>query len=177
MYSLTFLLSDGKLSSMALTTCQRISSVVWQFFICYLSVEMQRILYQPIQYKLSSKPHKIKTQPKKYSPSGNTLINQCTRLSMRKEKRPKKAGFYVNSRIAKQFRVVYLAFLLPFILTWLSWAYLPVVAHWIVANLFGYKVAEQTANPIWLGLIVFFCTWYTLLAIGLAGTWAVGALL
>jgi len=83
----------------------------------------------------------------------------------------------VNSRSVKQFRVVYLAFLIPFILTWLSWAYLPVIAHWIVANLFGYNAVEQSANPIWLSLITFFYTWYTLLAIGVAGTWVVGALL
>ena len=76
----------------------------------------------------------------------------------------------MNSRSTKHFRVVYLAFLIPFILTWLSWAYLPVIANWIVANLFGYKAAEQSANPIWLGLIVFFYTWYTLLAVGVAGT-------
>src|SRR3972149_11005574 len=105
MYSLTFLLSDGKLSSMALTSWTRISSVVWQFFICYLSVEMQASYIS--LYNINFLPKA--TQPKKYSPSGNTLINQCTSLSVRKAKCLKKAGFYVNSRSAQQLRVVDLA--------------------------------------------------------------------
>jgi cellulose synthase/poly-beta-1,6-N-acetylglucosamine synthase-like glycosyltransferase len=64
-----------------------------------------------------------------------------------------------------------LFFLVPFVLAYLSWAYFPAVAQGVIKNVFGYAVLERAANPVWLGLISFFYTWYTFLAIGFAGFW------
>jgi cellulose synthase/poly-beta-1,6-N-acetylglucosamine synthase-like glycosyltransferase len=96
---------------------------------------------------------------------------------MRKEKTPQKTVFSMKHTFTKQFRVAYLAFLVPFILAFLSWAYFPTVAQWIVTNVFRYIATEQPANAVWLGTISFFYTWYTFLAIGVAGTWITAAML
>jgi cellulose synthase/poly-beta-1,6-N-acetylglucosamine synthase-like glycosyltransferase len=68
-----------------------------------------------------------------------------------------------------------LLFLVPFTLAYLSWAYFPAAAQWLVANGFGYSARGQAASPLWLGLVGFFYTWYTFLAIGVAGLWIVAA--
>jgi cellulose synthase/poly-beta-1,6-N-acetylglucosamine synthase-like glycosyltransferase len=75
----------------------------------------------------------------------------------------------------KRFRIIYLLLIAPFILAFLSWLYFPAVAQWIVTNLFGYAAAEQTANAFWTGAIRFFYSWYTFVAIGIAGIWVVAA--
>jgi cellulose synthase/poly-beta-1,6-N-acetylglucosamine synthase-like glycosyltransferase len=96
---------------------------------------------------------------------------------MRKEKTPQKTVFSMNVTFTKRFRVAYLAFSIPFILAFLSWAYFPTAAQWIVANIFRYSATEQPANAVWLGTISFFYTWYTFLAIGVTGTWITAAML
>lgn len=96
---------------------------------------------------------------------------------MRKEKALGKGGFRLNSAPKKRFKLVYLLFLVPFVLAFLSWAYFPTIAQGIISNVFGYRANEQVANPVWLGLISFFYTWYTFLAIGFAGMWIVAAFL
>jgi hypothetical protein len=96
---------------------------------------------------------------------------------LRKEKALGKGGFRLNSAPKKRFKLVYLLFLVPFLLAFLSWAYFPTIAQGIIANVFGYRANEQVANPVWLGLISFFYTWYTFLAIGFAGMWIVAAFL
>jgi cellulose synthase/poly-beta-1,6-N-acetylglucosamine synthase-like glycosyltransferase len=78
-------------------------------------------------------------------------------------------------KFPKRFRIIYLVFILPFILAFLSWLYFPAIAQWIVTNLFGYAAAEQTANPVWYWIIRFFYSWYTFVAIGIAGIWVVAA--
>jgi cellulose synthase/poly-beta-1,6-N-acetylglucosamine synthase-like glycosyltransferase len=78
-------------------------------------------------------------------------------------------------KFPKRFRVSYLAFLVPFVLAFLSWLYFPAVAQWILANVFGYAAVEQTANPVWHWIIRFFYSWYTFVAIGIAGVWVVAA--
>jgi cellulose synthase/poly-beta-1,6-N-acetylglucosamine synthase-like glycosyltransferase len=78
-------------------------------------------------------------------------------------------------KIPKWFRVSYLAFAIPLILAFLSWLYFPAVAKWVITNLFDYAPTEQTANPVWYLIIRFFYTWYTFVAIGIAGTWVVAA--
>ena len=77
----------------------------------------------------------------------------------------------------KRFRVIYLAFTVPVILAFLSWLYFPNIAQWIITNLFGYAPTEQAANPVWYWIIRFFYSWYTFVAIGIAGIWVVAAVL
>jgi biofilm PGA synthesis N-glycosyltransferase PgaC len=75
----------------------------------------------------------------------------------------------------KRFRVHYLAFAIPLILAFLSWLYFPTAVLWIITNIFGYIPTEQAANPVWYWIIRFFYSWYTFLAIGIAGIWIVAA--
>jgi cellulose synthase/poly-beta-1,6-N-acetylglucosamine synthase-like glycosyltransferase len=78
-------------------------------------------------------------------------------------------------KFPKNFRIIYLSFLIPFALALLSWLYFPAAAQWIIANLLGYTATEQAANPVWYWIIRFFYSWYTFVAIGIAGVWAVAA--
>jgi len=78
-------------------------------------------------------------------------------------------------KFPKSFRIIYIVFLIPFALAFLSWLYFPAVAKWIMANLFGYGGVEQAANPVWYWIIRFFYSWYTFVAIGIAGVWVVAA--
>jgi len=78
-------------------------------------------------------------------------------------------------KFPKRFRVIYLAFLAPLVLALLSWLYFPAIAQWIITNVFGYPAVEQAANPIWYWMIRFFYSWYTFVAIGIAGVWVVAA--
>jgi cellulose synthase/poly-beta-1,6-N-acetylglucosamine synthase-like glycosyltransferase len=80
-------------------------------------------------------------------------------------------------KFPKRFRVHYLAFLAPIVLALLSWLYFPSIAQWIITNVFSYPAAEQATNPIWYWLIRFFYSWYTFVAIGIAGIWVVAAVL
>jgi biofilm PGA synthesis N-glycosyltransferase PgaC len=78
-------------------------------------------------------------------------------------------------KYSKRFKVKYIAFLAPFALAFLSWLYFPAAAQWIITNVFGYTPAEQAANTLWTGTIRFFYTWYTFVAIGIAGVWIIAA--
>jgi biofilm PGA synthesis N-glycosyltransferase PgaC len=80
-----------------------------------------------------------------------------------------------SMRFPKRHKVVYLAFLAPFILAFLSWLYFPSFALWIIRNVFGYAAAEKPAEIVWYGTIRFFYTWYTFVAIGVAGAWVIAA--
>jgi cellulose synthase/poly-beta-1,6-N-acetylglucosamine synthase-like glycosyltransferase len=75
----------------------------------------------------------------------------------------------------KRFRVHYLAFAIPVILAFLSWLYFPALAQWIITRTLGYTPTEQAANPVWYWIMKFFYSWYTFLAIGIAGVWIVAA--
>jgi len=79
-------------------------------------------------------------------------------------------------KFPKHFKVTYLAFAIPFILAFLSWLYFPAIAQWIIANVFGYTTVEQVANPVWYWIIRFFYSWYSLVAIGIAGIWVIAAI-
>ena len=72
-------------------------------------------------------------------------------------------------------RVAYLLFCLPFILAYVSWRFFPVFVQWLVTCAFNYPVLPQRASWLWYMTIRFFYTWYTFLAIGVAGMWAVAA--
>jgi cellulose synthase/poly-beta-1,6-N-acetylglucosamine synthase-like glycosyltransferase len=71
-------------------------------------------------------------------------------------------------------KVVYLAFCLPFFLAYVSWVYFPVFAQWLITYGFKYDV-NRLASGIWYITVRFFYTWYTLLAISVAGVWALSA--
>jgi cellulose synthase/poly-beta-1,6-N-acetylglucosamine synthase-like glycosyltransferase len=81
----------------------------------------------------------------------------------------------VNLNSHSRFRLAYLLFIVPFVLAYVSWAFFPAIAQAFIKNVFGYVVLERTANPVWLGTISFFYTWYTFLAIGFAGFWITAA--
>ncbi|MEM2995218.1 MAG: glycosyltransferase family 2 protein [Candidatus Bathyarchaeia archaeon] len=71
-------------------------------------------------------------------------------------------------------RIVYLAFCIPFILAYFSWRFFPVFASAFIAYTFGYT-AEKPANWLWLVTAKIFFGWYTFLAVGVAGFWALAA--
>jgi cellulose synthase/poly-beta-1,6-N-acetylglucosamine synthase-like glycosyltransferase len=90
---------------------------------------------------------------------------------------PEKAGFSVTPNVGKRFRLGYLLFVVPLVLAFLSWLFFPSVAQWVIVSVFGFVAGEQVAGVLWLGVIGFFYTWYTWLAIGVGGVWVVGAFL
>ena len=79
-------------------------------------------------------------------------------------------------RLCKGSKIVYLVFCLPFVLAYVSWAFFPVLANWLITHIFRYSVSEQE-SWLWHITIRFFYTWYTFLAIGVTGVWAVAATL
>jgi len=78
-------------------------------------------------------------------------------------------------RLRKGSRIDYLAFCIPFILAYVSWRFFPVFAHWLIIQTFKYDISLQQANWLWYTVARFLYGWYTFLAIGIAGTWAVAA--
>ncbi|MBS7633360.1 glycosyltransferase family 2 protein [Candidatus Bathyarchaeota archaeon] len=78
-------------------------------------------------------------------------------------------------RYSLRHRIRYVAFCIPLILAFLSWAYFPAFANWIITNLFGYHTVSQQANVFWLAAVQFFYGWYTFLAIGVAGVFTLAA--
>lgn len=81
----------------------------------------------------------------------------------------------MNHSQPKPHTLAYTLFIIPFILAYLSWAYFPQAAQTLITNVFGYHAQDQAANILWLALISFFYSWYTFLAIGVAGTFIVAA--
>jgi biofilm PGA synthesis N-glycosyltransferase PgaC len=68
-----------------------------------------------------------------------------------------------------------LAFLVPVILALISWYFFPISAQWLIYQTFNYEVIGEEANWLWQLTVRFFYAWYTFLAIGVAGIWAVAA--
>jgi cellulose synthase/poly-beta-1,6-N-acetylglucosamine synthase-like glycosyltransferase len=83
----------------------------------------------------------------------------------------------MNFKSPKGFKITYLAFCIPFILAYASWRFFPIFAHWFITQTFNYEVSIQQANWLWYGTVHFFYSWYTFLAIGVAGVWAIAATL
>jgi len=77
-------------------------------------------------------------------------------------------------RSLRKSRIRYLVFCIPFILAYASWAFFPVFADWFVAHVFVYTSLKQ-GDWLWDTTIMFFYTWYSFLAIGVAGFLAVAA--
>jgi cellulose synthase/poly-beta-1,6-N-acetylglucosamine synthase-like glycosyltransferase len=80
-------------------------------------------------------------------------------------------------RLPKGSRIVYLAFCIPFILAYVSWRFFPVFAYWLITQTFRYDISLLQANWLWYTVVRFLYGWYTFLAIGVAGIWAVAATL
>jgi cellulose synthase/poly-beta-1,6-N-acetylglucosamine synthase-like glycosyltransferase len=80
-------------------------------------------------------------------------------------------------RLSKGSRLIYLTFCIPFILAYVSWRFFPVFAGWFIAQTFGYRASIQQPSWLWYALAHFFYGWYTFLAIGVAGVWAIAATL
>jgi biofilm PGA synthesis N-glycosyltransferase PgaC len=83
----------------------------------------------------------------------------------------------MNSRLPKNFRLIYLAFCIPFILAYLSWQLFPLFANWFIIQTFNYHASPLQAHWLWYLAVHFFYTWYIFLAIGIAGFWAIAAML
>jgi len=75
----------------------------------------------------------------------------------------------------KSFKIIYVLFFFPFILCFLSWFYFPILAEWLIKNIIGYTSETFIENYLWISIVRFFYSWYTLIAIGLAGMWIVAA--
>lgn len=82
----------------------------------------------------------------------------------------------VRLNAIRRSKIIYLVFFLPFILAYVSWQFFPIVAEWLVTWIFKYET-NQSANWLWYAVARFFYTWYTFLAIGVAGVWAIAAAL
>jgi cellulose synthase/poly-beta-1,6-N-acetylglucosamine synthase-like glycosyltransferase len=80
-------------------------------------------------------------------------------------------------KLSKGSRIVYLTFCIPFILAYVSWQFFPVFANWLITQTFKYNPLLQQANWLWYAVACFLYGWYTFLAIGVAGVWAVAATL
>src|SRR4030042_2672337 len=164
---------------MAFTTCQRISSLLLLAILA--SCPDSEILCHHIQYKsffpkqntrLNAKLRRFTgfSTTRNIVSSGIHALLANNHYFLRKEKR-----LQGDSRMKFPKRIIYVVLLIPFALAFLSWLYFPAIAQWIIANLFGYKAVEQAANPIWNWIIRFFYSWYTFVAIGIAGAWVVAA--
>jgi biofilm PGA synthesis N-glycosyltransferase PgaC len=71
-------------------------------------------------------------------------------------------------------KIFYLVFCTPFILAYISWRFFPFFANFLITQIFQYEVT-QPPNWLWYGVVQFFYSWYTFLAIGVAGVWALAA--
>ncbi len=74
-------------------------------------------------------------------------------------------------------KAFHLLFFTPFILAYVSWLYFPAFAQEFITSIFHYQASPKEASWLLCGIIRFFYTWYTFLAIGVAGVWAVAATL
>lgn len=74
-------------------------------------------------------------------------------------------------------KLTYSLLIVPFLLALVSWLYFPILAEYLRNTIFGYLPPNLTPNSIWTITIRFFYTWYTFVAIGLAGAWATAALI
>lgn len=86
-------------------------------------------------------------------------------------------GLSMKLGLRKNSKVIYLAFCIPFILAYASWRFFPTLANWLITQTFKYNASLQQASWLWYAVIGFFYGWYTFLAIGVAGVWAVAATL
>ncbi len=79
-------------------------------------------------------------------------------------------------RTIRDSKILYAAFCIPFILAFASWWLFPPFAQRLIEIVFSYHVIEPV-NSLWYVVVSFFYSWYTFLAIGVAGTWVIAATL
>jgi cellulose synthase/poly-beta-1,6-N-acetylglucosamine synthase-like glycosyltransferase len=77
----------------------------------------------------------------------------------------------------KNSKAVYLLFCIPLVLAYVSWQFFPAFANLLITQIFRYGIPTQPANWLWYTVVRFFYSWYTFLAVGIAGFWAVAATL
>jgi cellulose synthase/poly-beta-1,6-N-acetylglucosamine synthase-like glycosyltransferase len=70
--------------------------------------------------------------------------------------------------------LAYALLFLPFILAFISWLWFPALSEGLI-GLIGYKPVFQSTSVPWFVAVWFFYTWYTFLAIGVAGFFVVVA--
>ena len=83
----------------------------------------------------------------------------------------------MSSRKSRYSKLAYSALFVPFLLAYLSWVYFPILAEWLRNSIFGYSPPNLVPNPFWAFTVRFFYTWYTFVAIGVAGVWATAAII
>jgi cellulose synthase/poly-beta-1,6-N-acetylglucosamine synthase-like glycosyltransferase len=81
----------------------------------------------------------------------------------------------MKPKSSKRSKLVYLAFCLPLILAFVSWQFFPVFVEWFISRAFSYESSYKSPNWLWQDITQFLYGWYTLLAIGVAGIWAIAA--
>lgn len=96
---------------------------------------------------------------------------------MKREKNLKRRVYGVNQSQTIKGKLGYALFLVPIFLALLSWVYFPVFAQTIITEVFRYSANAEAASIFWLAPITFFYTWYTFLAIGIAGIWITASIL
>jgi len=74
-------------------------------------------------------------------------------------------------------KAIYLMFLVPFVLAYLSWQYFPLFVRWLLNLTLGYAPPNIPTDWLWSAVMLFLYSWYTFVAVGLAGIWALAALL
>jgi len=69
-------------------------------------------------------------------------------------------------------KLVFMLLLLPFVLAFASWLWFPALSEGLI-GLIGYKPVFQPTSVLWFAVIWFFYSWYTFLAVGVAGFFVV----
>ena len=69
-------------------------------------------------------------------------------------------------------KLVFMLFLLPFVLAFASWLWFPALSEGLI-GLIGYKPVFQPTSVLWFAAVWFFYSWYTFLAVGVAGFFVV----
>jgi cellulose synthase/poly-beta-1,6-N-acetylglucosamine synthase-like glycosyltransferase len=82
----------------------------------------------------------------------------------------------MNAKAHRLPKLAYLAFCLPVILALLSWFCFPLFVEWLISAVFSYVPSFESTSWLWFWAVRFFYAWYTFLAIGVAGIWAVAAM-
>ncbi len=77
--------------------------------------------------------------------------------------------------LAKNRRIRYVLFLIPFIIAYIFWQFFPLLAKYIIIHGFKYSPSPQEAHWLWSATLWFFYTWYTFFAIAICGFLIVAA--
>ena len=78
-------------------------------------------------------------------------------------------------RVMWESRLIYLLLIVPFVLAYVCWRWLPVLAWYIIFYGFCYTPSLQPVHWLWYGTLFVFFTLYIFLAVGLCGVMVVAA--